>query len=45
MNTNLNQLIEYRTNIATQIKELQKERKRLNNAIAQARYQEKKKKI
>ena len=45
MNTNLNKLIEKRTNVAKQIQELQKERKRLNNAIVQARYQEKKKKI
>ncbi len=43
MNTILEQHIENRSKIAEKIKELQKERKRLNNAISQIKHQEKKK--
>lgn len=41
MNTNIEQLTQQREEIARQILELQKERKRLNNAICQARHREK----
>lgn len=44
MNTNLIQLIQQREEIASKIKPLVKERKRLNNAICQARHREKIKK-
>ncbi len=44
MNTNLIQLIQQREEIARQMMELSKERKRLNNAICQARHREKIKK-
>lgn len=45
MNTNLIQLEEKRTICKAEIKEKQKELHRLTNAIAQARYREKKKKV
>ena len=44
MNKNLEQLIQQRLDIARQMSELSKERKRLNNAICQARHREKVKK-
>ncbi len=44
MNTNLIQLIQQRNEIAGAILNLQKERKRVNNAICQARHREKIKK-
>ena len=44
MNKNLEQLIQQREEIAIQMNELSKERKRLNNAICQARHREKIKK-
>ena len=44
MNTNIEQLIQQRTEIARKMSELSKERKRLNNAICQARHREKIKK-
>ena len=44
MNTKLEQLIQQREEIAIQMKQLSKERKRLNNAICQARHREKIKK-
>lgn len=40
MNKNLEQLIQQREYIAIEILELQKERKRLNNAISQAKHRE-----
>ncbi len=40
MNTNLIQLIQQREEIASQIIPLVKERKRLSNAISQARHRE-----
>lgn len=44
MNTNLIQLIQQREEIARQMSDLSKERKRVNNAICQARHREKIKK-
>lgn len=44
MNTNIEQLIQQRTEIARKMSELSKDRKRLNNAICQARHREKIKK-
>lgn len=41
MNKNLEQLIQQREEIAIKILELQKERKRLNNAISQVKHREK----
>jgi len=40
MNTKLEQLIQQREDIASKIKPLVKERKRLTNAISQARHRE-----
>lgn len=45
MNNNLIQLLQQREEIARQMKQLSKERKRLNNAISQARHREKEKKV
>lgn len=45
MNTRLEKLIKQREEIARQILELQKERKRLNNAISQVKHREKQKKV
>ena len=44
MNKNLEQLIQRREEIAGQMSKLSKERKRVNNAICQARHREKIKK-
>jgi len=43
MNNNLIQLLQQREDIASKIKPLIKERKRLTNAISQARHREKNK--
>lgn len=45
MNTKLEQLEQERTIVANKILELQKERKRLNNAISQVKHREKIKKV
>lgn len=45
MNTKLEQLIQQRNEVAGAILNLQKERKRLNNAISQVKHREKIKKV
>ena len=45
MNTKLEQLEKQRIIVAHKILELQKERKRLNNAISQVKHREKQKKV
>ena len=45
MNTKLEQIIQQREEIAIKIKELQKERKRLNNHISVNKFREREKKV